>query len=99
MKFEELDEKHQDFLIHNLLAYLENRANDEGVDNFMEPTHEEYRDFFNEFDEDYEIVDGYPESTVEFRHNKHLISFDDSGKVILESVTEEDDDEEYYNEY
>jgi len=96
MKFEELSKEHQEDLIYHLLAYIEKKANDEGIVDFIEPTYEEYKDFFNEFDEDYEIIGGYPESTVKLHHNKHLISFDDRGKVVLESVT---DDEEYYNEY
>ena len=86
MRFEELEEKYQKDLIAGLLNYIEGKAEEEGLDDFIEPTYEEYKDFFNEFHEGYKIVDNYPESIVDFQHKKHLISFDEKGKVILEAV-------------
>jgi hypothetical protein len=47
------------------------------MDAIMFPSYEEYKDFFNEFDEDYEIVDGLPESEAV---NPFSVKF----KVVLE---------------
>ena len=62
MRFEELEKKHKDLLISSLLWHIEERAEYEDVVDFIEPTYEEYKDLFNELDEGYRIVDGYPES-------------------------------------
>lgn len=62
MRFEELNKKHQEFLMYCLSSYIKGKVKREGVDGFIEPTYEEYKAFFDEFDEEYEIVDGCPES-------------------------------------
>lgn len=66
MKFEELSEKHQDFLMHSLSNFIKSkikRGNTEAfIEAFIAPTYEEYRAFFDEFDEEYEIFNDCPES-------------------------------------
>jgi hypothetical protein len=47
------------------------------MDGIIFPSYEEYKDFFNEFDEEYEIVDGLPESEAA---NPFSVKF----KVVLE---------------
>ena len=85
MTFSELDKESQDFLIDQFNMQIDRKADEEDIDEYSYeyPTFEEYAEFFNNFDEDYEMVDGYPDSTIEDKyHAKYSISFV-NGKVIL----------------
>ena len=62
MRFENLSKEHQEFLMYCLFDHIKRKVKKEERDQFIEPTYEEYKDFFNEFDGEYEIVDGIPES-------------------------------------
>lgn len=77
MKFEELSKGHQDFLMYCLSDYIKSKFKREERDQVIEPTFEEYKDFFDEFDGEYEIVDGLPESQA---CNPFSVKF----KVVLE---------------
>ena len=77
MRFEELSKKHQDFLMYCLSDYIKSKIRKGSMDAIMFPSYEEYKDFFNEFDEEYEIVDGLPESEAA---NSFSVKF----KVVLE---------------
>lgn len=77
MKFEELSKKHQEFLMYCLSNYIKGKLKREERDQVIEPTFEEYKDFFDEFDGEYEIVDGIPESEA---CNRFEVKF----KVMLE---------------
>ena len=77
MKFEELSKKHQDFLMYCLFDHIKRKVKKEERDQVIEPTYEEYKDFFDEFDEEYEIIDGLPESNA---CNPFSVKF----KVVLE---------------
>lgn len=50
MRFEELSKKHQEFLMCCLSDYIKVKVKREGVDGFIEPTYDEYKTFFDEFD-------------------------------------------------
>ncbi len=58
-----------------LSDYIKSRVKDRGE--VIEPTYEEYKAFFDEFDGEYEIVDGLPESEAA---NPFSVKF----KVVLE---------------
>ncbi len=60
MRFEELGKKHQDFLMYCLSDYIKGKIRKESMDGLIFPNYDEYKDFFDEFDEEYEIVDGLP---------------------------------------
>ncbi|NLC66588.1 MAG: hypothetical protein GX752_06585 [Clostridium sp.] len=77
MKFEELSKKHQEFLMYCLSDYIKRKLKREERDQVIEPTFEEYQDFFNKFDGEYEIIDGLPESQA---CNRFEVKF----KVVLE---------------
>ncbi|MDY0234546.1 MAG: hypothetical protein RBR71_00750 [Gudongella sp.] len=77
MKFEKLSKKHQDFLMYCLGDYIKGKVRKDERNQIIEPTYEQYKDFFNEFDEEYEIVDGLPESEA---CNRFSVKF----KVVLE---------------
>ena len=77
MRFEELRKEHQEFLMYCLSNYIKSKIKREGIVDIIEPTYEEYQDFFDEFDEKYEIVDGCPESKA---CNRFSVKF----KVVLE---------------
>ena len=77
MRFEELCKKHQDILMYCLSDYIKGKFSKGIMDSLIEPTYEEYKLFFDEFDEEYEIVDGFPESNA---CNRFLVKF----KVVLE---------------
>lgn len=77
MKFEELSKEHQEFLMYCLSDYIKGKLKREERDQVIEPTFEEYKDFFDEFDGEYEIIDGLPESQA---CNRFEIKF----KVVLE---------------
>ena len=77
MRFEELEKRHQDFLMYCLGDYIKSKFKKEERDQVIEPTYEEYKAFFDEFDGEYEIVDGLPESEA---CNPFSVKF----KVILE---------------
>ena len=77
MKFEELSREHQEFLMYCLSNYIKGKFKREERDQVIEPTYEEYKDFFDKFDGEYEIVDGLPESQA---CNRFEVKF----KVILE---------------
>ncbi len=77
MRFEELSKNHQDFLMYCLSDYIKGKVRKGKIDGIVFPSYDEYKDFFNEFDEDYEIVDGLPESEVA---NSFSVKF----KVVLE---------------
>lgn len=62
MRFEELDKKHQEFLMYCLSDYIKSKIRKGTMDGIIFPNYDEYKDFFNEFDGEYEIVDGLPES-------------------------------------
>ncbi len=77
MRFEELSKKHQEFLMYCLSDYIKGKLKRGRIDGLIEPTYEEYKDFFNEFDGEYHIVDGLPESNA---CNPFSVKF----KVVLE---------------
>lgn len=77
MRFEQLSKKHQEFLMYCLSDYIKSKVKKEERDQIIEPTYEEYKAFFDEFDEDYEIIDGLPESEAA---NPFSVKF----KVVLE---------------
>lgn len=77
MRFEELSKEHQEFLMYCLLDYIKRKVKIEERDQVIEPTYEEYKTFFDEFDGEYSIVDGLPESNA---CNPFSVKF----KVILE---------------
>ena len=77
MKFEELSKKHQEFLMYCLSDYIKGKIRRGSMDGIIFPTYEEYKTFFDEFDEEYEIVDGLPESNAA---NPFSVNF----KVVLE---------------
>ena len=77
MRFEDLTEKHQEFLMYCLSDYIKGKIRKDIVDGIIFPTYDEYKAFFNEFDEEYEIVDGLPESEAA---NPFSVKF----KVVLE---------------
>lgn len=77
MRFEELSKKHQEFLMYCLSDYINSKIRKGSMDGIIFPSYEEYKDFFNEFDEEYEIVDGLPESEAA---NPFSVKF----KVVLE---------------
>ena len=77
MRFEELSKKHQEFLMYCLSDYIKSKVKKEERDQVIEPTYEEYKAFFDEFDGEYEIVDGLPESNAA---NPFSVKF----KVVLE---------------
>ena len=73
MKFEELSKEHQELLMYSLEHYIKGV----GAEEVIYPSYEEYKDFFNEFDKEYEIVDGIPDSEA---CNPFSVKF----KVVLE---------------
>jgi len=77
MRFDELSKKHQEFLIYCLSDYIKGKVRKGKMDGIVFPSYEEYKDFFNAFDEDYEIIDGLPESEAT---NLFSVKF----KVVLE---------------
>lgn len=77
MKFEELTAQHQEFLMYCLFDHIKRKVKKEERDQVIEPTYEEYKDFFDEFDGEYELVDGLPESEAA---NPFSVKF----KVVLE---------------
>ena len=77
MKFEELSKMHQEFLMYCLSDYIKSKIKKGTMDGIIFPSYEEYKAFFDEFDEEYEIVDGFPESEAA---NPFEVKF----KVILE---------------
>lgn len=77
MKFEELSKEHQELLMYSLSDYFKGRIRKGTIDGIIFPSYEEYKDFFNEFDEKYHIVDGLPESEA---CNPFSVKF----KVVLE---------------
>lgn len=77
MRFEELSKKHQEFLMYCLFDHIKSKFKNEERDQVMEPSYEEYKAFFDEFDGEYEIVDGLPESEAT---NLFSVKF----KVVLE---------------
>jgi hypothetical protein len=84
MKFQELNKECQSFLTSQFLIAIEDATNSEDIKDFVEPTYDEYKQFFNEYDENYEIIDEYPESVIESEfHNTYRIKFQGK-KVILE---------------
>lgn len=94
MTFSELDKESQDFLINQFNMQIDRKADEEDIDEYSYeyPTLEEYTEFFNNFDENYKMVDGYPVSTVEDEyHAKYSIDFD-NGKVILNTFDSDYDE-------
>ena len=73
MKFEELSKEHQKLLMYS----LEDHIKWVGAEEIIYPSYEEYKAFFDEFDGEYEIVDGLPESDA---CNPFSVKF----KVVLE---------------
>lgn len=73
MRFENLSKEHQEFLMYCLSSYIRWK----GADEIIFPTYDEYKAFFDEFDGEYEIVDGLPESEAA---NPFSVKF----KVVLE---------------
>ncbi len=45
-----------------LSDYIKNKIRKGIMDGIIFPSYDEYKNFFDEFDEDYEIVEGLPES-------------------------------------
>lgn len=102
MRFSELDKESQTFLIDQFNILIESRADEENINEYEYPTSEEYETFFDDFDVDYQMVDGYPQTTIEDKfHPKYNIGFDGK-KVILNTVESDDDyyeeDDDYYYE-
>lgn len=77
MRFEELSKVHQEFLMYCLSGYIKGKVRKGTMDGIILPNYEEYKAFFDEFDEDYEIVDGLPESEAA---NPFSVKF----RVVLE---------------
>lgn len=77
MRFEELKTQHQEFLMYCLFGHIKCKVKKEERDQVIEPTYEEYKTFFDEFDGEYELVDGLPESEAV---NPFSVKF----KVVLE---------------
>ena len=77
MRFEELSKEHQEFLMYCLSDYIKGKISKETIDKIIFPNYEEYKAFFDEFDGEYEIVDGLPESEAA---NPFSVKF----KVVLE---------------
>jgi len=77
MRFEQLSKEHQEFLMYCLSDYIKSKVKKEERDQVIEPTYEEYKAFFDEFDGEYSIVDGLPESDAA---NPFSVKF----KVVLE---------------
>lgn len=77
MKFEELTTQNQEFLMYCLFDHIKRKVKKEERNQIIEPTYEEYKAFFDEFDGEYEIVDGLPESEAA---NPFSVKF----KVVLE---------------
>jgi len=77
MRFEELSKEHQEFLMYCLSDYIKGKIRKGSMDGIIFPNYEEYKDFFDEFDEEYEIVDGLPQSEAA---NSFSVKF----KVVLE---------------
>ena len=50
MKFEELTTQHQEFLMYCLFDHIKRKVKEEERDQVIEPTYEEYKAFFDEFD-------------------------------------------------
>lgn len=62
MRFEQLGKQYQELLMYCLSDYIKSKVKREERDQVIEPTYEEYKTFFDEFDGEYRIVDGFPES-------------------------------------
>ena len=77
MKYEDLSKKHQEFLMYCLSSHIKSKFKREERYQVIEPTFEEYKDFFDDFDGEYRIVDGLPESDAS---NPFSVKF----KVVLE---------------
>lgn len=77
MRFENLSKEHQDFLMYCLLSYIEGKIRKGAMGEIILPSYVEYKAFFDEFDGEYEIVDGLPESDA---CNPFSVKF----KVVLE---------------
>lgn len=99
MKYKELDNRAQVFLKDMLDSNIEEMANSENVGNYCELSEDEYEKFFDDYDEDYEMVDGFPSSTIETsRHNKYAIGFENQ-KVILQVYPREEDECDNFYSY
>ena len=77
MRFGELSKEHQKFLMYCLFGHIKSKVKKEEREQVIEPSYEEYKAFFDEFDGEYEIVDGLPESEAA---NPFSVKF----KVVLE---------------
>lgn len=78
MKFIELDRKSQEFLIGQLDLWIDHKAEENNINDYISPTREEYEDFFNAFDKDYKMVEGFPESIIDIKeHPGQSIQFED----------------------
>lgn len=77
MKFENLSKEYQEFLMYCLFDHIKRKIKEEERDQVIEPTYEEYKDFFDEFDGEYQIVDELPESDA-------CNGFEVKFKVVLE---------------
>lgn len=99
MKFLELSKSNQNILIELFEIQIDYRAEEEGIDDVLYPTIDEYTSFFDEYDQDYELIDGYPESTIEQEyHPRYSIDFDENGKTILRTFDYDDERYDYSNE-
>ena len=58
MRFEELSKEHQEFLMYCLSVYIKSKVKREEKGQVIEPTYEEYKAFFDEFDEEYVASSG-----------------------------------------
>ena len=77
MRFEELSKEHQEFLMYCLSDFIKWKIRNGAMDEVIFPSYKEYKAFFDEFDKEYEIVDGLPESEA---CNPFSVKF----KVVLE---------------
>lgn len=83
-----------------MVDFIDAKARKESIEDWIEPTEEEYEEFFNKFDGEYKIVSGYPESIYddsdEPRENTFSITFDDNKKAHLNTHSIYDELEQEY---
>lgn len=84
MKFKDLPHVEKMGMIYSMQSFIEQKAEEEDVYDYLEPTDKEYEDFFDAYDEDYIMgEDGFYVSMNEYPyHNTFDIEFK-NGKAIL----------------
>jgi|GEM_PF-2885644 len=90
MKFRNLQKDQQDELIDNFYPIIEAEGKENDVD-YIEPTFDEYADFFDELYGEFEIIDGMAESAMPTDMQKtYRVEFD--GKKVVLLTFDRDDD-------